>query len=162
MFIQITIFVELPGSYHPTKQIFVILAQIIVFIIFVVFAVKLAPYHPSCCYSQRFFAIFFKIVVFVIFAVNLAPYHPSSQLHSAIFCNFCQNGCFRHYCWCLWTLSCHCTQQFFVILVKILIFTVFIKDFRPSHALCHCTQQSFCIFHQNCCFHLFHHFSWGL
>ena len=83
------------------------------------------------------------------------------SLPSGIFCNFCQNRCFRHFCRGLWTLSCHCTQQFFVILVKIIIFTI--RDFRPSHALiCHCTQQFFCNFHQNCCFHLFHHFCWGL
>ena len=70
MFIQIVIFIELPGSWHPTKEI---LAQITVSVIFIVFAVRLAPYHPSCHCTQRLFVILVKIVLFIIFALKLAP-----------------------------------------------------------------------------------------
>ena len=76
MFVQIVIFVELPGSWHPTKEI---LAQIIVSVIFVVFTVRLALYHPSCHCTQQLFVVLVSIVLFVIFALKLAPYHPSSR-----------------------------------------------------------------------------------
>ena len=76
-FVQIVTFVELPGSCHPTKQI---LIQIIVFVIFILFAVKLPPYYSSCHCTRQFFVIFVKIVLFDVFAVKLTPYHPSSHL----------------------------------------------------------------------------------
>ena len=76
MFIQIVISIDLPGSCHPTKQI---VARMVVLVIFILFAVKLAPYYPSCHCTQRFFVIFVKIIVFDVFAVKLASYHLSSD-----------------------------------------------------------------------------------
>ena len=75
-FVQIVTFVELPGSCHPTKQI---LTQIVVFVIFILFAVKLPPYYRSCDCTRPFFVIFAKIVLFDVFAVKLAPYNLSSH-----------------------------------------------------------------------------------
>ena len=115
MFVQIFIFVELAGSCRPTKEI---LAQIIVSVIFVVFAVRLVPGDPSChCAQLRLFVILVKMVPFVIctlpsfiplpfffyffqncysllfssFWLGIWTLLCTMPLHSAIFCNFRQN-----------------------------------------------------------------------
>ena len=88
MFIKIVTFVALPGSCHPTKQI---LTQIVVFVIFIHFAVKLPPYYPSCHCTRPFFVIFIKIALFDVSAVKTSTL-PS--FHSMIFCSFCQNPFF--------------------------------------------------------------------
>ena len=160
MFVEIVTFVELPGSCHPTNQI---LTQIVVFIIFILFAAKLAPYYPSRHCTRPFLVIFVKIVLFDVFAVTFGPCHPSS----------------------------HFTAWFFVVFVKILFFVSFVGVFGPllctkpwlhsaifcnfrqnrwalsshlsvlSESLeplmphCHCAQQFLKMFCQNCFFSIF-------
>ena len=112
MFVQIFIFVEVAGSCHPTKEI---LAQIIVSVIFVVFAV---PYDPSCrCAQLRLFVILVKMVPFVLCTLPsfiLLPFFLIS-LKIVIFYYF------RHFAWVFGPCyaPCHCTQRFSVIFVKI-------------------------------------------
>ena len=119
MFVEIVTFVELPGSCHPTNQI---LTQIVVFVIFILFAIKLAPYYPSCHCTRPFLVIFVKIVLFDVFAVKFAPCHPSS----------------------------HFTAWFFVVFAKILFFVSFVGVFGPL--LCTkpwLHSAIFCNFRQN-------------
>lgn len=114
MFVQIFIFVELAGSCRSTKEI---LAQIIVSVVYVGFAVRLVTCDPSChCAQLRLFVILVKMVPFVLCTLPSfisLPFFNFSQncyfllfssfwlgiwtmlcimpLHSAIFCNFRQN-----------------------------------------------------------------------
>ena len=116
---KIVTFAELPGSCHPTNQI---LTQIVVFVIFILFAVKLAPYYPSCHCTRPFLVIFVKIVLLDVFAVKFAPCHPSS----------------------------HFTAWFFVVFVKILFLVSFVGVFGPL--LCTkpwLHSAIFCNFRQN-------------
>ena len=120
MFVQIVIFFELPGSYHPTKQIFVILAQIVVFVVF--FSFSLYNIHP---------------IILHVIALRT-------------FCNFCQNCCFRHFCHFGWGLGpSYALCYLFVILVKIVVFVVFVifaAKLTSCHPSCNFTQQFLVIF----------------
>ena len=138
----------------------------VVLVIFILFAVKLASYYPSCHCTQRFFVIFVKIVVFDVFAVKLASYHPSSDFALWLFCCFHQNRCFRHFHWGVWTLVC--TMPWLHSAISFVIFFQIDEYFYHFHQPCWSLWTLSCLmphaivlsnflksFCQNCFFSIF-------
>ena len=74
------------------------------------------PSYALCHYTQRVFVIFAKVVVFVVCLIFIAV---------SLLCN-------QHF-------------LFSVIFVKMVFFVAFVGVFRPSRASCHCTQQFFLV-----------------
>lgn len=135
MFVQIFIFVELAGSCRPTKEI---LAQIIVSVIFVVFAVRLVPGDPSChCAQLRLFVILVKMVPFVICTLPSFIPLPFFFISFKIVILYY----FRHFGWVFGPCyaPCHCTQRFSVIFVKI------VQHFRHFGHFCWPLEPGSCL-----------------